>query len=126
MKVFIVGEGKCGGCLWSPSQLYALADSQKEADELYKSGQAGLCGDCLAELLMDDGLGVVDQGELDKKRSALGEVAEFVYQAKALGSDRYILEMMDGTDEAFNDALKGAGLAGIHDDLAKLIHEEGR
>jgi len=56
MKVFLVAEGewtKCGGCNWPVYHLYALADSEDEANALFKSGQAGLCGDCLAELLLD-------------------------------------------------------------------------
>jgi len=56
MKVFVVAEGewvKCGGCNWPVYHLYALANSQDEANELYKSGDAGLCGDCLAEMLVE-------------------------------------------------------------------------
>jgi hypothetical protein len=51
------GEVKCGGCNWSVSSLYALAESQDEADSLFLSGDAGLCGDCLCELLVNGGDG---------------------------------------------------------------------
>jgi len=56
MKVFLVAEGewvKCGGCNWPVYHLFALADSQDEANALFERGEAGLCGDCLAELLFD-------------------------------------------------------------------------
>lgn len=49
------GEVKCGGCNWSVSRLYALAESQDEADRLFLSGDAGLCGDCLCDLLVEGG-----------------------------------------------------------------------
>ena len=44
---------KCGGCNWEVTNLYVLASSQEEADELYVSGEAGLCGDCMGELLVE-------------------------------------------------------------------------
>ena len=47
------GQPKCGGCNWEQSQLFVLADSQEEADEIYLAGDGGLCGDCLADLLQD-------------------------------------------------------------------------
>jgi len=56
MKVFLVAEGKpvkCGGCNWPVYHLFALANSQDEANALFESGEAGLCGDCLTELLFD-------------------------------------------------------------------------
>jgi len=59
MEMFVVlnsEDAKCSGCNWPASRLYALADSQDEADKLYKSGDAGLCGDCMAALLVDFGV----------------------------------------------------------------------
>ncbi len=57
MKLFTVNKeengARCNGCNWKVSRLYALASSQKEADELYKNGEAGLCGDCIADLLVE-------------------------------------------------------------------------
>jgi hypothetical protein len=47
------GQPKCGGCNWEQSQLFVLADSQKEADAIYLSGDGGLCGDCFAQLLQE-------------------------------------------------------------------------
>jgi hypothetical protein len=48
-------EEKCGGCNWPVTNLYALADSQEEAEALYQSGDAGLCGDCMCEMIVEQG-----------------------------------------------------------------------
>jgi len=58
MKVFKVAEdGKCGYCLWD-GPLYALAESQEAAEALYEKGDAGLCGECLIDLMVDLGLDI--------------------------------------------------------------------
>jgi len=52
MKVFkVVEEGKCLCCLWD-GPLYVLADSLEEAKALLEHGDAGLCGECFADLLV--------------------------------------------------------------------------
>jgi hypothetical protein len=48
-------EVKCGCCLWNVTRLFVLADSKEEAVELVKRGDAGLCGECFAELLAEEG-----------------------------------------------------------------------
>lgn len=55
MQLFVVGEGheRCGGCNWDASKLVALADSQEDADRLFESGDAGMCGECMAEMLTE-------------------------------------------------------------------------
>ena len=70
MKIFVVSDNedaKCGGCNWPASHLYALADSQDEADELYESGDAGLCGDCMAELLVQYKYEIAKGSEIGQK-----------------------------------------------------------
>lgn len=42
---------KCGGCNWEVSYVFVAADSQEEAEEMYRTGHAGLCGDCFSEML---------------------------------------------------------------------------
>jgi len=54
-RVSVAEDVKCGGCNWQVTFLYALAESQQEADELYKRRDAGLCGSCIADLLVDTG-----------------------------------------------------------------------
>jgi hypothetical protein len=44
---------KCGGCGWRVSRLYVLANSKEEAVKLVKSGDAGLCGDCVCDMLAE-------------------------------------------------------------------------
>lgn len=56
-QLFVVADGgsqKCGGCNWRVYRLYAYAESQEEADTLYRSGEAGLCGDCMCDLLVEE------------------------------------------------------------------------
>ena len=53
MKMFIVdNEVKCLACNWR-ARLYAYAESQEAADELYEDEDAGLCGDCMCDLLVE-------------------------------------------------------------------------
>ena len=52
------------------------------------------------------------------------EIAEFVYQAIALGVDRHILRRMDITDASFYMTLETAGFLDIHDDLKRIAEEE--
>jgi hypothetical protein len=57
LKLFEVDQDnddkKCGGCNWKVSNLYVLATSQEEAEQIYKKGDGGLCGDCMCELLAE-------------------------------------------------------------------------
>jgi hypothetical protein len=53
-KLFNVAEeAKCGGCLWN-GRLFVIADSQKEADKVYKTGHGGLCANCIVNLLGEE------------------------------------------------------------------------
>ena len=45
------GNSKCGKCNWETSEFYVLAKSDKEAVKLLNNGNAGLCGNCMSELL---------------------------------------------------------------------------
>ena len=47
------GEVKCGGCNWRVSRLFVLADSREQALQMIKNGEAGLCGECMSELIVD-------------------------------------------------------------------------
>lgn len=51
----IAGEIKCGGCNWENRLCYVLASTTEEAIKLLKDGDAGLCADCMADLLVDYG-----------------------------------------------------------------------
>jgi hypothetical protein len=44
---------KCNGCNWRVSVLYVRANTREEAIKLLVSGDAGLCGDCYADLLVE-------------------------------------------------------------------------
>ena len=55
-KLFRVeGDGKCGGCNWEIQNVFLLAHSQEEANNLCTEYEyKGLCGDCMVELMLDD------------------------------------------------------------------------
>jgi hypothetical protein len=54
---------KCGGCNWESSNLYALANSEEEAQELYETEQAGCCSQCLVELLANYGIVPIEEAQ---------------------------------------------------------------
>jgi len=47
--------GKCGGCNWAVEQVYMMADTQEGANEAFRENHRGLCGECMSEMLMEDG-----------------------------------------------------------------------
>ncbi len=49
----VADEAKCGGCLWN-GRLFVIADSQQEADKAYKTGNGGLCANCIVNLLGEE------------------------------------------------------------------------
>jgi hypothetical protein len=48
-------EVKCSHCNWRVTKLFVIAENKKEAIKLVKEGQAGLCGECFAEMLANEG-----------------------------------------------------------------------
>lgn len=62
MKIFrVAGDNRCGCCL-SYANLYVLAETQKEADKIYKNDSTeGLCGDCMFELVLDGKYEITDE-----------------------------------------------------------------
>jgi len=45
----------CGGCNWEAHIQYVIADTLEEAKELVDMGEAGLCGDCMCDMLSECG-----------------------------------------------------------------------
>ncbi len=45
-------EGKCSGCNWEASFVYVLAQNESQAHELLKREEAGLCGECMCEMVV--------------------------------------------------------------------------
>lgn len=61
MRAFLVesesnDDLKCIKCHDSKFTMTVLADSQEEADQLYKSGKAGLCDWCFIEMMVNEGI----------------------------------------------------------------------
>jgi len=54
-----VEREKCGGCGWRTNTFYVIAENEEEAKKLAKEGHAGLCGECLADLLANYGYEIV-------------------------------------------------------------------
>ena len=65
--------------------------------------------------------------DVQTKREALGNIAEFIFQASVTCTARGkitltdILGRMDLSDTAFKETLRAAGLLKIHDDLKKTV-----
>lgn len=64
---------------------------------------------------------VLPQRDARERKQALGTVAEFVYQALVCGNDKYILDIMDCSDNAFVEDLRDSGLLEIHDALRNFV-----
>ena len=43
----------CNACNWEFSKLFVIAETRDEAVELLLSGDAGLCGECIAQILVE-------------------------------------------------------------------------
>ena len=52
---------KCGGCNWRVSYLYVLAGSKEEALEMIENGEAGLCGNCMSDLIVEGNYQILPQ-----------------------------------------------------------------
>lgn len=46
-------DGECSLCRWEKETQYVLAQSQKDAVNLVKNGEAGFCGDCMCDMLVE-------------------------------------------------------------------------
>jgi len=71
-------EVKCGGCNWRTYNLYVLADTREEAKDLLRKGEAGLCGECMCDLLSEGKYRILT--EEDTIPSKNGKVLENIRQ----------------------------------------------
>lgn len=46
-------EGKCGGCNWEHEIFFVVADSQEEANDLWRNSEAGMCADCMIDWFVE-------------------------------------------------------------------------
>ncbi|MFX1487027.1 MAG: hypothetical protein ACFFBS_08050 [Promethearchaeota archaeon] len=47
-------EFKCGGCNWKTGRFFVAAESEEEAIDLLKRGDAGMCAECFAKMLTEE------------------------------------------------------------------------
>lgn len=70
MQLYVVNrnkeEEKCSGCNWESSVVYLMADSQEEANKLYKEYEGGLCSECIADMLVQEGYEITNKTEMIK------------------------------------------------------------
>lgn len=64
-KIFKVAEDeKCGCCNWRVENLYLIAETEEEAEELYNKLERGLCADCLIEyVIIPQNMEIVEEQE---------------------------------------------------------------
>ena len=56
MRLYIVGrDEKCGECNYGASFVYMLGETEEEARRKYDVNERGLCGECIAEMLAEEG-----------------------------------------------------------------------
>ena len=62
MKLYIVGKNElCGGCGWKAQYTFMLGETEEEARRKYDVNERGLCGECIAEMLIEDGYQIEKQ-----------------------------------------------------------------
>ena len=55
MKLYVVGvDEKCGGCNEEASIVYMIGRTEEDAMRAYAVHKRGLCGECIAEMLMQE------------------------------------------------------------------------
>ena len=62
MRIYRVVDGffvVCGGCNGKVKAVYFAADSQEDAEEMYRENNRGLCSDCLINLFVEKGYEVI-------------------------------------------------------------------
>ena len=43
----------CGGCNWGASILFVVANTRNRAETMLCMGEAGMCGECMCEMLAE-------------------------------------------------------------------------
>lgn len=71
-------DESCGGCNWETSTKYVIATNEEEAKKLMDEGLAGLCADCICEVLTDHYIITLESlktlnAELDEAITAIEE-----------------------------------------------------
>lgn len=57
---------KCHGCNFHTNVLYVFAKSKKEAEKMYENGNGGICGECFSDMLTEDGIYILTNGDQDE------------------------------------------------------------
>ncbi len=121
------GEVKCGCCNWETGTLYVLADSLEEAKELYREGEAGICGSCMGDMLMESEYDIFAKGKL---LYALMESDLIGAYENLRGDDTWAKlshEMREAIKERakqYVDSFCGAGTYSTGDALVQAIEDE--
>jgi len=79
MKIFRVGEDeKCGCCNWRVPNVYLIAETREEAEELYKENDRGLCADCLVELIIEYDWEILERPNVERLKQTFIEDLEHI------------------------------------------------
>ena len=55
MRLWVVGKDeKCGWCNWASSVVYMFGETEDDACAVYDVYGCGVCGNCIAERIMQD------------------------------------------------------------------------
>jgi len=68
---------KCNYCRWPASHACVIADTEEEARRLIQNGEAGLCGECMTDLLSEKGYAIVKIEEDDDEFTIVEQLLRF-------------------------------------------------
>ena len=54
---------QCGHCGWCTTRIYVVADTHEQAVQLLESEEAGLCGDCMCDMLSECNYNITHEEE---------------------------------------------------------------
>ena len=73
---------KCNYCRWPASHACVIADTEEEARRLIQNEEAGLCGECMTDLLSEQGYAIVKIEEYDDVFTIAEQLLRFAIRLK--------------------------------------------
>lgn len=101
MRIFAVGEDeKCGGCNWVADRVFLMAETEEQAQKLYKENDRGLCAECLVEVMMEREYEIREGRNILQTREPICLVTEETIEGQILHGasrrgDDAILDLVD-------------------------------
>ena len=75
-------EWKCNYCHWPADFAYVLARTEDEARQLLEDGDAGLCGECIGDLISEEGYIIIKINDGDDISTIAKELLQFAVESR--------------------------------------------